>query len=67
MYWQGFLSSKGIYNLPSIVPVYLYTSVISSNRFVGESTSLQFEIKRFNNFVEEKTLRILFDSKVLSI
>ncbi len=35
MFVQGYLSSKGMFKLPSILPVSLSASVSSSNRYVG--------------------------------
>lgn len=35
MYVQGYLSSTGLIDLPSIQPAYLHSTVSSSNRFVG--------------------------------
>ena len=48
MYVQGYLSSTGTFNLPKITPVYLYASVSSSNRYVGENASLTFDVRRVN-------------------
>lgn len=35
MYVQGYLSSKGVFDLPKVQPVYLYATAVSSSRFVG--------------------------------
>ena len=48
MYVQGYLSSTGTFSLPKITPVYLYATVSSSNRYVGENTSLTFDVRRLN-------------------
>jgi len=50
MYVQGYLSSTGIFSLPKITPVYLYVAVSSSNRYVGENTSLTFDVRRVNYY-----------------
>lgn len=46
MYVQGYLSSLGMFNLPKITPINLYTTVSSLNRYVGENTSLMFDVRR---------------------
>jgi hypothetical protein len=67
MYVQGYLSSKGLFSLPSIQPVYLYATVSSSNRYIGENTSLTFDVRRVNNFSQEQKVVIFFNNTVISI
>jgi hypothetical protein len=52
MYVQGYLSSKGEFDLPKITPVYIFATVSSSNRFVGENTTLTFDVRRVNSYVQ---------------
>jgi hypothetical protein len=52
MYVQGYLSSRGEFDLPKITPVYLYATASSSNRFVGENTTLTFDVRRVNSYAQ---------------
>lgn len=38
--------------MPKITPVYLYATASSSNRFVGENTTLTFDVRRVNSFAQ---------------
>ena len=52
MYVQGYLSSRGQIDLPKITPVYLYAAASSSNRYVGENTTLSFDVRRVNSYAQ---------------
>jgi hypothetical protein len=46
MYVGGYLSSKGNLTIRKVDPIYLPVVTSSSNRYVGQNTSLTFTVNR---------------------
>lgn len=62
---QGYLSSKGVFKLPSIEPINLIYDVASINRYVGEITQLKINVTRVVQITKQKYLKILINQTVI--